>query len=108
MSKVVLDASALLALINQEPGHEIVEDKLPYAIMPTVNVSEVMTVLTHAGAPIDEIKPIVFNLIPEIIPFGKIHAVVTAKLRHPTKTRGLSFGDRSCLALASELGFVNC
>ena len=45
MSKVVLDASALLALLNSEPGEEVVAKAIPGAIMSTVNLSEVVAKL---------------------------------------------------------------
>lgn len=97
--KVVLDASALLALINQEPGADVVEDHLPQAIMSSVNIAEVATVLQQIGIPIQEIKSLINSLIERILPFDNHHAFVTASLREKTKALGLSLGDRACLSL---------
>lgn len=36
MNEVVLDASALLVLLNEEPGAEVVEEAIPGAIVSTV------------------------------------------------------------------------
>ena len=45
MSSWVLDASALLALLNREPGSEKVVAALPDAVMSSVNLSEVVAKL---------------------------------------------------------------
>jgi PIN domain nuclease of toxin-antitoxin system len=99
---VVLDASAVLALLNQEPGYKQVEDYLPEAIMSSVNASEVMAVLTHQGIPNEDAETIATQIIKEIVPFDLEHAVLTAALRTSTKQYGLSLGDRACLALAKS------
>jgi ribonuclease VapC len=100
MNKIVLDASAMLALLNQEAGWEIVEQHLPQSIMSTVNLSEVMTVLINIGAPLKEAEMAVTELVKEIIVFDQQQACIAANLRKSTKLYGLSLGDRVCLALA--------
>lgn len=100
MNKVILDASALLALLNQEKGYDMVEAALPYAIMSTVNFSEVAAVLLNTGLLQGDIKPMMQELIKEVIPFDQNQAFIAAALRKTTKTWGLSFGDRACLSLA--------
>lgn len=99
--KIILDASALLALINQEPGADMVEKHLPYSMMSTVNISEVATVLHNIGIPADEIKMIINSLIDQVVPFDNQQAHVAASLREATKMHGLSLGDRACLGLGS-------
>ncbi|MBA3425206.1 MAG: PIN domain-containing protein, partial [Rubrobacter sp.] len=47
MSEVVLDASALLALLNREPGHEEVARIVPDAAISAVNLSEVAAKLAE-------------------------------------------------------------
>ena len=103
MSKVVIDASAILALLNKEPGHEIVDSHLPHSIMSTVNLSETLAVLTEIGIAHKDAADLVITLIKEIIPFDEKQAVIAAALRKNTKSNGLSLGDRACLALAKEL-----
>lgn len=103
MSNVVLDASALLALIYQEPGHEIVAHAMPHAIMSAINISEVLTVLYSEGMPEQKADQEIVTLVKEIVDFDTEQARLSAKLRKLTKAQGLSFGDRACLALAKSL-----
>lgn len=100
MTKIVFDASALLALINQEPGYEIAAEALPEAVMSAVNVSEVVTILKNIGMSLEEASSLVMELLGTIIPFNIEQAITTADLREQTKDKGLSLGDRACLALA--------
>ena len=100
-SNYVMDASALLALINAEPGHEKVAQYLPEACMSTVNVSEIASILHQISMPNSEIPVLLNGLIPKNIPFDAAQAYQTAQLRASTKRQGLSLGDRACLALGS-------
>lgn len=100
MNKVVLDASALLAVINQEPGSDIVEPYLSQALMSSVNVSEAATILCGIGMPITEAQELISSLIGQIEFFDNEQAFLTAHLREKTKQHGLSLGDRACLSLA--------
>lgn len=102
MTKVVLDASALLALINQEKGFEIVEKYLPNSIMSSINLAEVVTVLMRLGIPLAEVNDLLVGIIKEIIPFDENQAYITAEWHQITKSLGLSLADRACLALASS------
>ena len=97
--KYVLDASALLALINKEPGGEKVREFLPKCIMSAVNLSESAAVLASISIPHENIKSILTELVGEIIPFNDEQAFEAAFLRNLTKSIGLSLGDRACLAL---------
>jgi len=97
--KIILDASALLTLLHEEPGHEQVEKALPNAIISAVNVSEVIAVLTNIGISFEEAENMAFEFVDEIIPFDAKQASEAAFLRKETKSYGLSFGDRACLSL---------
>jgi len=97
---IVLDASALLALLNQESGHRQIEEVLPNAVMSAVNVSEVISVLIRNQITDEEARNITADLVKEIIPFDESQAYIAASLIKKTKRYGLSFGDRACLALA--------
>jgi ribonuclease VapC len=101
---MVLDASALLALVNAEPGAEIVAAALGEATIGAVNLAEVVTKLIDIGVPASEAWSETANLVPTIVDFGPELANVTARLRTTTRRRGLSLGDRACLALAESLG----
>lgn len=100
---MVLDASAILALLNKEPGHELVEKALPHSTLSTVNFSEIITVLDHFSMPISQAQEITLELINELLPFDHKQALIAASLRKETKQYGLSLGDRACLALAKVL-----
>lgn len=101
MNKAVLDSSALLAFINQENGSELVEGYLPNAVMSSVNVSEVVAVLSQIDMPEDVIINIIYELGIEVISFDQEQALQTGFLRNKTKAAGLSLGDRACINLAS-------
>ncbi|WP_413174788.1 PIN domain-containing protein [Anabaena azotica] len=100
MSEVVLDASAILALLNEEPGSEEVLKFIGKAAISTVNLSEVIAKLADAGIPENDIILIINNLNIEVIDFNEEQALKAGILRPITKSMGLSFGDRACLALA--------
>jgi ribonuclease VapC len=100
---VVLDASALLALINAEPGSDAVGAALPHTVIGTVNLSEVVAKMIDIGVPEDAAWRGAADLVPVIVDFGPEMARHCAKLRPATRAHGLSFGDRACLALAQRL-----
>ena len=102
MSKGVLDASAILALINEEPGSDIVLKHLPGAVVSSVNLSEVATVLTKIGMSKNEIKDTLSSLISEVIDFDGEQAYDAADLYMSTHQHGLSLGDRACISLAQQ------
>jgi len=96
----VLDASALLALLNSEEGTGLVQDLLPQSVISTVNLAEVVTRLSLLGMPEGEIREALTMLGLEIIPFDEEQAFRAGLLSAYTKPLGLSLGDRACLALA--------
>jgi ribonuclease VapC len=98
----VLDSSALLAFINQEVGFEKVEEYLPHAIVSSVNLAEVVTVLSSIDMQEDVILGIIRDLDLEISNFDQAQAIQTGLLRHKTKHAGLSLGDRACLNLGAS------
>ena len=104
MSSVVLDSSALLALLNKEPGIERVREVLPDSAMSTVNLSEVVAKLAEEGVPMENIRSVLTALPMEIVLFDSEQAYNTGLLSPETKTAGLSLGDRACLNLAMLLG----
>lgn len=102
MSALVYDASALLAVIFDEPGADAVMDFLarPGGEASAVNWSEVGAKLTERGLKESEISLElgVFGL--DVVPFDEAQANTAAGLRPATRELGLSLGDRCCLALA--------
>lgn len=100
MSNYVLDASAVLALLNQEPGMDKVEALLADSCIGTVNYCEVLGKLIDAGMPEADARETIELLNVEVVSFDSDLARLAAVLRPTTKKLGLSLGDRSCLALA--------
>lgn len=103
MSRVVLDASALLALLNQEEGAERVAPFLADAVISTVNLAEVVTRLALAGMPETAIREALALLPLESVPFDVGQAIEVGLLAPTTRPSGLSLGDRACLILARRL-----
>jgi len=103
VSEVVLDASALLALLNRESRHEEVARAVPDAAISAVNLSEVAAKLAEGSMPEEAIREALEGLALEVHDFGRELAFRTAMLRPLTKSRGLSLADRACLALGQRL-----
>lgn len=102
-SKVVLDASALLCLLNDEPGAARVLDVLARSVVGTVNLAEVVSKLRERGVSLDEVREALGGLHLDVRPLSPAHAMIVGDLRPETKPLGLSLGDRACLALAVDL-----
>ncbi|MDR5676477.1 MAG: type II toxin-antitoxin system VapC family toxin [Armatimonadota bacterium] len=100
MSSLVLDASALLALLQGEPGSEPWEAAIADAAISAVNLSEVVAKLAELGMPEEEIRSTLEPLDLEVVDFDLEQAYQAGLLRRLTKPAGLSLGDRACLALA--------
>lgn len=104
MSKVVLDASAILALLNNEPGAEKLSlEILTDAVCSTVNLAEVQTKLVSEGGVPGEVWEDALAAIREPVPFGADQAKIAGSLVMQTRHLGLSLGDRACLALGIAL-----
>ncbi len=99
MSEFVLDASALLTILNEETGKERVEAILDQAAVSTVNVAETIGKLMDAGMTGADARASVELLHLEVVDFDIEMARVAGSLKPSTKTLGLSLGDRCCLAL---------
>ena len=104
MSRVVLDASAVLALLNNESGADkLTPELLSNATCSTFNLAEVQTKLVSAGAAPDEAWEDTLSPIREAAPFTEEHAKIAGGLVAQTRALGLSLGDRACLALGLAL-----
>lgn len=98
----VLDASAVLALLKREPGHERVAALMAGGdcIICAVNWAETASQLADSGQPLPAVKATLAALSPTVIPFDAARAAECGLLRPATRHLGLSLGDRACLALA--------
>jgi len=100
MSRIVLDASVILALVHREPGHEkLTLALLDGAICSAVNVAEVQAKLVSRGWASDEAWEDATSAIDEVVPFDALQAKTCGDLITATRPLGLSLGDRACLAL---------
>lgn len=102
----VLDASAVLALLNAEPGAETVAEQLATgdAVVSAVNFAEIMGKVFERGVPEPDAAALWRRLAIGIEPVSAAVALRAALLQPQTRPLGLSLGDRCCLALAQELG----
>lgn len=103
-NRTVLDSSAILALIQQEPGAEAVEKVIPHGIVSAVIFAEVAGKLVDRGFSDREIDATLSETHLEILAFDERQAREVAALRRITSRRGLSLADNACLALARTLG----
>ncbi len=100
MNKIVLDASVVLAILNQERGAEKLSlEMLSAATISTVNLAEVQGKLVERGLSPEEAWEAALSPIQEAVPFTAEHARLAGSLIAATRKRGLSLGDRACLAL---------
>ena len=104
MANVVLDASAILAVLNSEPGAELIVPELDGATVSTVNYAEVTSKLANGGTGRLAASEAVLRLGVRVADFDKDLADRTGELRPLTRHRGLSLGDRACIALAEREG----
>src|SRR5579859_3800825 len=105
----VIDASALLAYLQGEPGSNVVGEALVFGgVVTAVNYAEVLSRLSDAGEDVDRAHRrmtetgLIGDLV-EILSLTDSGAVALARLRRPNRSRGLSLGDRACLAAAIQL-----
>lgn len=100
----VLDASALLAYLQEEAGSDAVEAVLAESVISSVNWAEVVQKSIAAGVVVEGMGNDLEALGLTIYPFAPEDAEVTGQLWQQTRQYGLSLGDRACLSLALRLG----
>lgn len=103
MAKGVLDASAALAFIQNEPGGNVVNELAGKSAMSAVNLEEVSSRLYDFRLTEAQIDDAILSLRVILISFDVDQARIAARLRNETRFLGLSLGDRACLALARRL-----
>jgi ribonuclease VapC len=104
VSRAVLDASALLAVLLQERGSEKVEPHLTSAAISAVNLSEVVAIGLERGLMLESVQSLLTRLSLEVISFDAEQAYVAASLRPATRKLGRSLGYRACLDTAKPPG----
>jgi PIN domain nuclease of toxin-antitoxin system len=104
MTHVVLDASAILALLKGERGASKVAGVIADASVCVINQAEVISHFVHLGAPLDDVRAMLAALPYTVVAADDALAWEAGNLRAATSSAGLSLGDRFCLALAKRLG----
>jgi ribonuclease VapC len=100
LTEYVLDASALLALVNGEPGADKVRPLMAQSIISAVNFCETVHQLRRRGLPVETVRATLTPLVPSPVPFDETMAYVAASIHERTREQGISLGDCACLALA--------
>jgi len=101
---VLLDASAVLALLHEEPGTARVAEFLPTAAISAVNLAEVLIVLVRNGVPTADARRAVDALALDVLPANAATAHQAAAVATAARRHGLSLGDCFCLATARLAG----
>ncbi len=102
MSSAVLDASAVMAFLNGEPGADLVAEVLAESIISTVNLAEVVGNLAKQGMDPAPIRQNLDDLQLDSIALDRAVAERAGLMLVETRKAGLSLADRICLALAES------
>jgi ribonuclease VapC len=103
---MVLDASALLAVLGGEPGADEVVQRSTGALLSTVNLAEVLQKAAYNQLEPRAVGGLIDQLGLGIVPFDDSMALAAADLWSLTRGKGLSLGDRACLALGQAVNGV--
>jgi ribonuclease VapC len=104
VTEAVLDASALVAFLRNEPGVDKVAAVLAGSCVSAVNLAETISKMVEYGKPLDAVTFQIERLRIAVIPFDAEQAKIVASLWKATRVAGLSLGDRACLALGLKQG----
>lgn len=96
----VLDASAVLALLHDEPGADPVQAALSGAVLSTVNLAEIVGTLVDDDLDVARARHLLAAAGVVVEPLRERDAELAGALRAVPGGRSLSLGDRCCLALA--------
>lgn len=100
MTRYVYDSSALLAIILGEPGADVASANITKAMVSSVNLAEIFSRAEDKGIPADKTERFLIGKEVQFVDFDADLARVVGAMRATTRSRGLSIGDRACIALA--------
>ncbi len=101
----VLDASALIARLQEEPGWDEVDAALPNAVISVVNLAEVLQKAAERGIHPEVARDDILSLGVQVVPLEEEDVLEIARLYTQTHRQGLSLADRACLALGRRTRF---
>lgn len=101
--RAALDASALLAYLQDEPGSDTVEAALAESVISSVNWAEVVQKVIASGIAAEGMLDDFAALGLAVLPFTAEEAETVGRLWAQTRRHGLSLGDRACLSLGLRL-----
>lgn len=100
----VFDASAVLALLNNEKGAGKAASLIAGSSLSAVNAIEVQQKLIDAGMEAAGAEAMLASLGLNIVPFDARQASIAASLRPLARQHRLSLADCACIALSRVLG----
>jgi len=104
---LLLDASAILAFLHDEPGADQVATALlehDACCMTAANHAEVVAKCLDRGVADEVVGAMLAELGYVVVPVAAEDGTAAGRLRSLTRNLGLSLGDRLCLAAAHRLG----
>jgi ribonuclease VapC len=104
MTSSVLDSSALLAELWEEPGGDLVRALPPGTLISAINFAEVVTKLIDRGVSSEDARALAESTRHHVVDADRDQAMRAGLRRETTRRSGLSLGDRFCLALAEASG----
>ena len=102
MAEFVLDTSALLAFVGAEPGGDVVARLIGEACISAANWAEAVSKLVDRGGSLESVRAALCVAPVDVIDFDQALAETAGAMIARTRARGLSLGDRACLALAAR------
>jgi ribonuclease VapC len=102
---IVLDSSAILAVLLAEPGAQNVVACFPEGLLSTASLAEILSKVEHKGIDSEEVYDRIVAFGLRIVAVEAAHARIAAKIALAPREFDLSLGDRLCIALAFAL---NC
>jgi PIN domain nuclease of toxin-antitoxin system len=100
----VIDASALLAILFDEPGADIAIAHSRNGFMSAVNLCESIERVIRVGGSAEFVIDAAARFEINILPFGSPEAVIASQMRGRPGYAGISLADRACIATAQVRG----